>query len=125
MLNFTSKTRLIFPEESSTVILDILEKYGLKDTEEEFYEKWEKGEKTREEMVVNAVITAAKANLSEPELSILLEEELKIPFEIAEKMARELNLKILRQIYKKEPPIKETPEEITETQKDKYREPIE
>lgn len=130
---------IIYPEESTTIISSLMEKYGLKETVEDIEEKMDRGEITNGEKMARIVAEAAENDLSEENIASLLEKNLGIQKEICGKLAEDLKKEIL--IFVKKIPIKETEVEKeeklkTETEissgipptsqkKDIYREPIE
>lgn len=130
---------IIYPEESTTIISSLMEKYGLKETVEDIEEKMDRDEITNGEKMARIVAEAAENDLSEENIASLLEKNLGIQKEICGKLAEDLKKEIL--IFVKKIPIKETEVEKeeklkTETEissgipptsqkKDIYREPIE
>jgi hypothetical protein len=130
---------IIYPEESTTIISNLMEKYGLKETVKDIEEKMDRGEITNGEKIARIVAEAAENDLSIEDISALLEKRLAITKEICKKLAEDLKKEIL--IFIKKTPIKETEVEKeeklrikTETssktppisqKKDIYREPIE
>jgi len=130
---------IIYPEESTTIISSLMEKYGFKETVEDIEEKMDRGEITNGEKMARIVAEAAENDLSEENIASLLEKNLGIQKEICKKLAEDLKKEVL--IFVKKIPIKETEVEKeeklkTETEissgipptsqkKDIYREPIE
>lgn len=108
MPNLNPKTKFIFPEESSVIVLSILEKHGLRETDEEFYEKWEKNKKTQGGILADLVIKIAQANIPTSELVNLIKEDLNITTQGAQKIIDDLIRKIIipsSQFSKKIPSI--------------------
>lgn len=135
------KQEIIYPENISTIIKNLMEKYNLRETPEEVLEKVTRGEITIGEKIAGIIKEIVESGKSTTELSLMLQKSLKIEKEKAEKLAEDIEKEILDQIKKissekefETPALKETfleKPKTTETplkkppQVDIYREPIE
>lgn len=139
--NQNPKLLLTFPENSAQIITEILKKYGLEESSEEFFEGWRTGKKDRGEILVDLLIKMSEANLSVSELADLAKKELNITAQKAQKIIEDLNREILvpaiqiseKILSEERSSSQEKPKEIAETEiperlkpkrKDIYREPI-
>lgn len=101
---------LIFPENSASIIENILKKYGLEESDEELLEKWGRNEKSQGEILVDLVMSVLKTNLPISELINLTQKGLNIPKQKAEKIIEDLTKEIIApatQLSKKIPSIGE------------------
>lgn len=106
--NQNSKPFLIFPENSALIIADILKKYNLEESNKELLEKWGEGKKGLGAILADLVIKMVGADLSIPELANLVQKELNISSQKAQKIIEDLNEKIIApalQVPKKIPSI--------------------
>lgn len=129
--NQSSKPLLIFPENSASIITNILKKYGLEESNKELFEKWEKNQKDRGEILVDLLMKILETDFSVSELAALAQKELNIPSRKAQKIIGDLTKEVLTpaiQISEKtlsEGKLKEIPPEAPKTKaKDLYRETI-
>jgi len=126
-----------FPEESSQIVAQLLEKYGLQKAQEEGVKKFvelieSRIPKGRNEIFENLPGTKisqlireyAEGGLILEKLPNLLKEKLAIPEKEAQKLANDLEGKLLNQIKPAAPAP--PPEKMEHPQKpDTYREPVE
>lgn len=114
-----------FPENIDSIISDILQKYKLKESNEECFEKFEKEEETNGGIIAGIIKRVIQEKLSSQELINLLQKELNILSE-AKNLADDLKEKIFPLIvYPKKrilPP--EEIESVKPKKKDIYREPV-
>lgn len=106
--NQNSKPFLIFPENSASIIANILKKYGLKESNKEILEKWKGGQKSSGAILTDLLIKMTKSNLSTPNLIDLIKKELNIPPQKAKAIMEDLTREIIvpaTQISKKIPSI--------------------
>lgn len=127
---------LIFPDEASTIISSILEKYGLKETNEELFEKWKKEEKGNGEILVDLIFEKLEKEFSLADFIVLIGKKFNVSLEIAEKIATDVEKNILNfvkqepetivpeTISPKERPEKPTQEPEKPKRQDAYREAI-
>lgn len=104
------KPLLIFPENSASIVANILKKYGLKETNEELLEKWKKKQKSSGTILCDLLIKTIKINISIPESIDLIKKELNISPQKAKEIMEDLNREIIiptTQISKKIPSIGE------------------
>jgi Mn-dependent DtxR family transcriptional regulator len=120
------------------VLTRLIEKYGLKESTEEFLEKIEKGEVTIGEKIAEVVSKVIHGEILPENLSIILKENLAISKETAEKLAEDIKKEIIdrtEEIPTEETKLSEKKEILPEKplekipkeplKKDIYREPIE
>lgn len=127
---------LIFPDEASTIISSILERYGLKETNEELFEKWKKEEKGNGEILVDLIFEKLEKEFSLADFIVLIGKKFNVSLEIAEKIATDVEKNILNfvkqepetivpeTISPKERPEKPTQEPEKPKRQDAYREAI-
>lgn len=116
-----------FPENIDSIISEILEKYKLREGDEEFFEKFEKEERTNGEITAGIIKKVIQEKLSSPELIDLLQKELYISSE-AKNLADDLKEKIFSLIVHPKKKIlapRESESPKSTRKKDVYREPIE
>lgn len=94
-LNLNKKTRIVFPAGSGSVISKILEKYGLKETEEEIIEKIIKREYTFAAKVAGIVRKKVEAEISAESFPLELQKELNISLKDAKNIAADLQKSVL------------------------------
>lgn len=90
-----SQTSLTFPENSASIIGNILKKYNVIESNEELLEKWEKDKKSHGEILVDLLIKKLKTNLSSSEFINLIQKELNITTQKAKKIAEDLDKEII------------------------------
>lgn len=93
----TDNQNLSFPEDSSEIISDILGKYGLEETDDEVDEKLfgKNDSPLRGEVVARIAARAARKEVSDKEISAILQKELNIPGATAEKIAGDIKTKLI------------------------------
>lgn len=127
--NSDQNQKIIFPEENSLIISELLEKYNLKESLREIFEKTRKGEETFGSTLAKIVRKAAEKKFSLKELTSSLETELSLSPKKAEDLAKDIKKKLLVLAEKplSEIPSPTVPEKEREKPggKDVYREPIE
>ena len=127
--NSNQNQKIIFPEENSLIISELLEKYNLKESLREIFEKTRKGEKTFGNTIAKIVRKAAEEKFSFKELVSSLKTELALSPKKAEGLAKDIKKKLLVLVEKPPPeiPSPTVPEKEEEKPggKDVYREPIE
>jgi len=104
--NQKSKPFLIFPENSASIIRNILKKHGLQESNKELLEKWKKGKRGFGAILADLIIKYPKANLSLAKLVDLTQKELNTSRQKSQKIIEDLNKEILfpaTQIIKKSP----------------------
>lgn len=130
---------VIFPENITSIMKEILERYERRETLEEMLEKSTKGIKTNGEKLRDLLLRLVYDEINSAELPEILEKEFDLTPGKAFLMAHDIQEKILNQIEEKEEiePIEESEkskleeekEEIEKKfqriQKDIYREPLE
>lgn len=127
---------VIFPENSPEIINSILKKYGLEETTEEIIRKLKRGEISNTQKLAGIVGEAARKKTSIDTVALWIEEDLKVSKEVALKMAKDLNERILsltvrpeiKKTASEKISLKEKKPEISPKesfQPDIYREPIE
>jgi putative protein kinase ArgK-like GTPase of G3E family len=87
--------RVAFPENITSVISVVMEKYGLSETDEEILEKLSKGQDTESEKVAKIVKRAASTENGAEDLFLEIKEVFKLPDEDAKSFAKEIKEKIL------------------------------
>ena len=126
--NVSKKQKVIFPENTVTIIKELLKKYGFRETIEEVSEKIEKGEKPIGTILAETIREATEKEAGVEELSSLLQTRLNLSSREAQKLARDIKIEIIGLIKAQErerSAIREVKEKKPPAQKDIYREPIE
>ncbi len=114
---------IIFPENSSDIIEEILEKEGLSEDNKEFFRKVKKGGKPNIQILAELVSYRGKGDLSKEEFPVSIKLELNTTLEKAEKIAQELENKLIpraKTMGEKEEKSKKSPPKLN----DIYREKI-
>jgi len=101
--------RLIYPEDTSEIISELMEKYGLKETEEEVLQALKEGKTTKGGTIAEIIMEVAKNKIPRENITSVLQKRLAISKEIAKKIAKELEKKILNLIIIEKVPKKEIP----------------
>jgi len=101
---------IIFPENSSDVILKILERYGLKETNQEMIKKLSKKEKTIRGTVAELIKKIAQEEIPSKDFSPTLSERLGVSKKIADDLAKDAEKEIL--VFVKRIPKEEQKERI-------------
>jgi hypothetical protein len=129
---------IILSVDAPKIISELMKKYNIVETKEEFLEKVRRGEATYGKKIANILREVIEGKISPENFVSVLQQQLNIEEEIAKKLAEDLKVKILAFVEKK----LEEKEEIILTQKlsikkpqtppkeppktqDIYREPIE
>jgi len=102
-------TRIVFPEHITSVILEIMKKYGLEETEQEFLKKFKSGKIRRGAKMAEIIKKTAEEKISIKKLPSILKENFNLSIENAQNLAKDLEEKVLKLAQK----ISEIPE--TET----------
>lgn len=92
--NQKSKPFLIFPEDSASIIKNILKKHGLQESSKELLEKWKRAKKGFGGILADLIVKTSKENLSSSELANLVKKELNISSQKAQSIARALDKEI-------------------------------
>lgn len=108
---------IIFPENLTSIMDEILEKYGRGESSEEAFEKIMKDVKTNREKLSDIILDWVYKKITIEKLPKILEKEFELSPLRAKLMARDIQREILDQIKRKG---EEKPEK-----RDIYREPIE
>ena len=128
MPNSNQIQKIIFPEESSSIISEFLEKYGLGESPRKVFEKICQGEKIFGNVLAKIVKRAAEEKFSDQKLVSSLKTELPLSLKEAENLAEDIKRKLLA-LVEKTPPKMSSPiisEEKEEAKRrDTYRESIE
>jgi len=93
--NKNSRQNLVFPEDTCSIIFDILEKYGLREDNKEIMEKWKREEEGNSEIVAKIFRDTIKKGLSSQKFSDLIKEKLNISSEKSRKISDELQKDVL------------------------------
>lgn len=86
---------VVFSEDTAPVISEILRKYDLEETDDETFEKLEKGIPLRGEVILNITEEITLGTTSTQELTSSLQKNLNIPKEIAEKLTEDIKRKLI------------------------------
>jgi len=125
--------KIIFPENTSIIISDLLKKYGLEEDDETLLDKYESGERTNGEIISGLLRGIAdKGNIHDvsiQEMELILAEKLGTSIEKIKGLAKDIKEQILdlattKKVVSKEKTAEESKENITPPGKDIYREPI-
>ena len=125
--------KIIFPENTSIIISDLLKKYGLEEDEETLLGKYESGEPTNGEIISGLLRSIADKgdmhDVSIQEMELVLAEKLGTTIEKAKGLAKDIKEQILDlattgEIAPEEKTAEENKENIIPPGKDIYREPI-
>jgi len=124
--NSNKKYEIIYPENSSDIITKLMKKHGLEETTEDFFEKIKREETTIGEIIARAVAEATESKISFEDFVSKLQQDLDISEKTAEKLAEDLEQKILVKTEKvkveEEKPIpSEKTEEVVLPKKTKVR----
>ena len=129
MPNSNQNQKIIFPEESSSIISEFLEKYGLGESPRKVFEKIHKGEKVFGNVLAKIVKRAAEEEFSDQKLVSSLKTELSLSLKEAENLAEDIKKKFLALVEKTPPkipsPIISEEKKEEPKRRDTYREPIE
>ena len=117
--NNQEKIVIVFEDDTSLIISEILQKYNLEEKANEVLEKLEKEEPLRPAIVLGLVESIAAGKLSKKALASSLQEKLAIPKQTAENLAQDIENRLL--------PIarKASPEEISQMQREEETGPEE
>ena len=112
-------TKIIYPEETSLVIAEIIKKYGLKGINEDFFEGFEKDEPwvITETVFVNLITNIAEGKTLIQEVPSSLQKNLNISEDTAKKITEEIKTKIISLVKKVPKEESEIIEEKSETSK--------
>jgi len=116
--NPEKKYEILYPEDSSEIIGELMKKYGLEETVENILEKTDRREITIGEIIAGNVAEAAQKKMSFEDFASNLKKDLNISKATAEKLAEDLEQEILVKTEKIE--IKEE-RPITPEEKEKIR----
>ena len=85
-----NEQKIVFPDNTSGIISDILRKHGIKDTDQEIEDKLfgENNEPLKEEAILNSAIEVINGKTQKENLATLLQKELKVPLPTAEDIAK-------------------------------------
>lgn len=86
---------VIFGEDIATTISGILQPLGLEETDDETFQKLESGEPFQTEIIINLAREIVLGEIEKKNLASLLQQQLNIPIQTAEKLAKEVEEKIL------------------------------
>jgi len=90
------KEKQIFSQkDTSDVISEILQKYGLDEIGEEIFEKLEKAEPLRGEIILDLAIQITQKKISIKELAPLIQKQLTVPKKTAEDLSQDIEIKLL------------------------------
>ena len=92
-----NEQKIVFPDNTSGIISDILRKHGIKDTDQEIEDKLfgENNEPLKEEAILNSAIEVINGKTQKENLATLLQKELKVPLPTAEDIAKVIEEKII------------------------------
>lgn len=122
----SKKQTLIFSEDNSLVIAELLAKYGLEEPLEEIFEKTNRSEKTFGNTVAKIVKKSAEEEMPFKNLVSVLKTELNLSQKEADGLAKDIEERILSFVKKPSKAVVEPAEEKPPGPKeDIYREPIE
>ena len=93
------KEKLIFPDDTPIIISNILKKYNLKESTEEFIKKYRENEPTNGEIIAEMLKNIAKRgdikDISSQEMELILVEKLGIDPEKAKNLAQDIKTQII------------------------------
>lgn len=124
-MNQKRNKKLIFPEYTSEIISELMEKYKINESINQIFDKMKRGEKTKGRKIANLLREIVHGKLPKKDLSLEIEKRLNISEIKATDLAKDLQKKIL--LPMETTPPKTTPqvkEKIKKKPKDIYREPI-
>jgi hypothetical protein len=107
--NLYENLRIIYPDNVSSIITRLMEKYGLKETEENFLDKLLQGEMPTGGKVARIIAEVVENNFSLEEISSIIEQDLNLSKNDAYKFAEDIKKEILD--FVKKVSLEETPEE--------------
>lgn len=93
--NSIENLRMVYPETSSRIISQLMEKYGLNETSEDALGKMKNNETTIGEVIAGIVAEAAETQMSTIDIASSLKEYLDISEDNAERLAEDLKKEIL------------------------------
>lgn len=109
--------KVIFNTDTAVVVPEILKKYDLDENPDEVFEKLDKEELLKSEVILNIVEEIVLGTIPKENLISSIENELKVSREIAEKIADDIKAKLLSETRKATlEEIKETESESPETE---------
>jgi len=114
--NLKKNTRIVFPGNTRSIILEIMESNGIKENEEDALKKILQGETTKKGKMAEVIKKTASKEISIKDLPSTLAKNFDLSAEKAKKIAKELEEKVL--ILSKEITEEEEIEQKTPTEKD-------
>jgi len=96
----TKIKKIVFPEDSSSIIRKILEHHEIRETSREIWEKIKKGEKTKRGEIAKITKRFAEKKISEKEFIFCIQKILDISLDRAKKINQEIQKKALSLIQK-------------------------
>ncbi|NQU82759.1 MAG: hypothetical protein HQ539_02310 [Parcubacteria group bacterium] len=100
----SNKQKIIFPENTSSIISSIVKKHGLEESDEDFLKKIGKGEKTAGGIIASIVKKTAEGEINKKNLPGTLKMSLKITQKKAMDLAKDINSQVLALAEKRLPP---------------------
>ena len=131
--NSDEKQKIFYSEDAPLIISELMKKYGLRETSEEFFEKLEKNERINGEKIAEIIVRLTENKITFNDLTLEIQKNLSVSENIAGKLTNDIKKKILLSSQKttKKQTIPKEKRKITSTEnfvilkKDVYREPIE
>ncbi len=96
----TKIKKIVFPEDSGSIIRKILEHHEIRETSREIWEKIKKGEKTKRGEIAKITKRFAEKKISEKEFIFCIQKILDISLDRAKKINQEIQKKVLSLIQK-------------------------
>jgi hypothetical protein len=92
--NNITEEQIFSQKDTSDIISEILKKYGLDENEEEVFEKLQKAEPLRGEIILNLAIQITQKKIPPKELAPLLQKQLAISKKTAEDLSQDIEIKL-------------------------------
>lgn len=102
MPNNITQQDLLFPTDSVKIIAGVLKKYGLEETQQIFFEKFQKDQESIGSIVAMLIKKVATQELQQKDMPAILKEKLGIPAKKAKDLSKDLEIQILSKVRPRE-----------------------
>ncbi len=101
MVNINNQnTKIVFSEDIDQILIEILQKYKLEESDDKTFEKLNKDERFNGEILMDAVKKIVNEEMQKKDLPLLLEKELNLTKNLAESLTLDIENKILISVKK-------------------------
>lgn len=109
-MDLNNNGEIIYPEEASSIISRLMDKYGLTESNDDFIEKFSKGETTAGEIIAGIIELVAEEKIQIKNLAAEFSKALNIPEGVSKNLAKDIEKEIIVFI-KKGPTAESTPDQ--------------